>query len=1167
MTELVRLLLEPSPLRLEAYAVGYQIAWVVALALALLAVVSAHKHLGNHRRPLLALTVLAVVVRIVSCDFHASDEQWPYITQATCIAFAEARAGYNLCSVDLFGDVHQLGTASLFALGFRLFGGYKAVAGFLVFAASVINVLLVYAVAQRAFADRKASFLAGLVMAVHPAAVFFSGATQTEAFNDTFLALGALLVLWDVDRAAAPAPSPPNWAARLASNPLSRAFFVAMAVNVRPELVALLPVLIVSSFFAARSRREVLSSAGVLTLVALPLLVPVLPGALLKAIQPTPFATQVAYAWRFVFDIYDLLLGPVGLVLLASGFVFTLRSRNARSQGRAFVWLALGVTAAYVVVQGLFEHVMRDQPHVLYHGSILWWPIVGLMVARGAELAARRKGWPWPGNVTRWLNVGAVLLFLGMLLPSKSLGYRRAFLNPQVLSHAALAKAIPAGSHVIPVTRGLFVDGGVAAALFSHGGYTVHSPNIRGGFDPDLVCRDACPSLVEPLKRGRHVRLIERCDEDPSRRRYPKVLETCGITAGNVNIAGGFCVVEVTSTCRAPVEPPPEESRPKTAGGVSSACPYNISPETAQRVFEATKATSPADGCKLKTVETKGWYTEVQLAGPDGEHLRARIVPVGCQREGLSGDEFTLLPAGPLRVACPKTHAVLVELVGESKIGKAVEPSALPARVAPPLPLLPRLAIGAAVALLAFAALTAIQRRKTPRDRAKSSRPFPVSNVYLALCLGGVAAFVAYVLPSVAAKACLQPMDLAWLADGLTNPLRGFGSVRPLAVTEARLLFELVGVHPGHWVWLLAGLHLINAGLLVWLSKAIGLVRPYPWIAGLLFFASPALTGAFGVEYLLEAATVSAWLLLCATYLARVHSASRRDWTKWLVVELSAVVLGVGNKESFVIYPLMLIGLELAVRPGANQEDPRSRLMSSLRRLAPHAVMFPVAALIAIPQVLSSGHKTPVSLSPAVVVQKLSDLVGASAGAGLAAWIPVSIAGAAIVGLAIGMSMTRPRQASPVRAGTLLMLTMSLPMLVLPGRLFPGYLLHMWPGAVIAAVALLQQSRSAMPRFLIVSWMLTVLFASPVVTLPQPCFITDAVLDELNSVNARCGAKPPTWNVSPELFEAAELEFRAVDPARPSSEVTEIVTTTFADFFRLWCRNTEAEVHVPDAKP
>ncbi len=151
-----------------------------------------------------------MVVRIVSCDFHASDEQWPYITQATCIAFAEARSAYNLCSVDLFGDVHQLGTASLFALGFRLFGGYKAVAGLLVFAASVINVLLVYAVAQRAFGDRKASFLAGLVMAVHPAAVFFSGATQTEVFNDTFLALGALLVLWDVDRAAAPAPSPPQ---------------------------------------------------------------------------------------------------------------------------------------------------------------------------------------------------------------------------------------------------------------------------------------------------------------------------------------------------------------------------------------------------------------------------------------------------------------------------------------------------------------------------------------------------------------------------------------------------------------------------------------------------------------------------------------------------------------------------------------------------------------------------------------------------------------------------------------------------------------------------------------------------------------------------------------------------------------------------------------------
>jgi Dolichyl-phosphate-mannose-protein mannosyltransferase len=1167
MTELVRLLLEPSPLRLEAYAVGYQIAWIVALALALLAVVSVRRHIGNHRRALLALTVLAVVVRIVSCDFHASDEQWPYITQATCIAFAEARSAYNLCSVDLFGDVHQLGTASLFALGFRLFGGYKAVAGLLVFAASVINVLLVYAVAQRAFGDRKASFLAGLVMAVHPAAVFFSGATQTEVFNDTFLALGALLVLWDVDRAAAPAPSPPNWAARLASNPLSRAFFVAMAVNVRPELIALLPLLIGSSFFAACSRRDALFSAGALAFAALPLLVPVLPGAFLKASQPTPFATQVIYAGQHLLDVYRLMLGPVGLVLLAIGFVLTLRSRKTGSQCSVFAWLALGVTAVYVVVQGLFEHVMRGQPHVLYHGSILWWPIVGLVVARGAELAAHRKGWPWPGNVTRWLNVGAVLLFLGLLLPSNSFGYRPAFLNPQILRHASLVEAIPAGSHVIPVTRGLFVDGGVASALFSHGGYTVHAPNIRSGFDPDLVCRDACPSLVEPLKRGRPVRLVERCEEDPSRRRYPKVLETCGIETGNVSIVGGFCVVEVTSTCRAPVEPAPERSRPKTARGVSSACPYNISPETAQRVFEATKATSPLDGCTLKTVETKAWYTEVQLAGHDGEHLSARIVPVGCQREGLSGDEFTLLPAGPLRVSCPKTHAVLVDLVGESKIGKAVEPSSLTAPVAPPLPLLPRLAIGAAAALLAFAALTAVRRRRSSQNSAKCTRQLPVSNVYLAVCLGGVAAFISYVVPSVAAKACLQPMDFAWLVNGLTHPLRGFGSVRPLAVTEARLLFELVGVHPGHWVWALAGLHLVNAGLLVWLSKAVGLVRPYPWIAGMLFFASPALTGALGVEYLLEAATVSAWLLLCGSYLARAHAASRRDWTTWLVVELSAVVLGVGNKESFVIYPLVLLGLELAVRPGGNQTDLRSRLVSSLRRLAPHAIMFPVAALIAVPQVLSSGHKTPVSLSPGVVVQKLSDLVGASAGAGVAVWIPVSIAGAAIVGLAIGMSVTRPRQASAVRAGTLLMLTMSLPMLVLPDRLFPGYLLHVWPGAVIAAVALLQQSRSAIPRLLLASWMLTVLFASPVVTLPQPCLVTDAVLDELNSVDARCGAKPPTWNASPELFEAAELEFRAIDPARPSSEVTEIVTTTFADFFRLWCKNPDAEMHVPDAKP
>ena len=240
--------------RLALFARLFQLEWIVAMALAAVALAAARGGLWRHRALLVGLAAAVLSIRLALVDFHEDGAQLPYVVQSTCIAFPEAHESYNLCSYRLMGDHKRLGLSALLALGFQVFGGYKAVASSIVLGLSVLNALLLYALTLRALRCRWTALAAGLLYAVHPMAIHFAAATETESPADTFLLLGALLLIWDLERGVAP---PQGLARRLAASAPVRALFVAVAFNTRIELLLFLPL-----FLASALRRRGLAAAG-----------------------------------------------------------------------------------------------------------------------------------------------------------------------------------------------------------------------------------------------------------------------------------------------------------------------------------------------------------------------------------------------------------------------------------------------------------------------------------------------------------------------------------------------------------------------------------------------------------------------------------------------------------------------------------------------------------------------------------------------------------------------------------------------------------------------------------------------------------------------------------------------------------------------------------------
>lgn len=525
----------PAP---AAVAGLLQVEWVLALGLALLALWRARDAIRRTAVALSLLACMALAARLLFADFWAGDEQLPYVTQAACIAFAEIRSTYNLCAVRAFGDLHQLGTASLFALGFRIFGGYKVVAGSIGIGLSVLNTLLLFAVAQVAFGRRSVAFGAGMLLALNPWAIHFAAATQTETLNDTMLLLGVLLVLWDARRGSAP---PISLATRIAASPLFRAFFVGMAVAVRPELALLVPLF--ASLWLGRSLGRYRGARKALDFALLAVLfgVPGWLGVLVKAHDAVPPGVQLRLLGLYLIDLSRVMLpsAAAAVLVLVAPLCVVWSTEDIRQRARRLALLTLVVGAVYAAAQGLFAHVARQQPHVLYHGTVLWWPALAWLCVSVCERAARRF---CPRLPTRFAR-GAALVALAALplgIPARPARSLWVFRDPLLARPHELATHVAHGSGIL-VLGAVLASGEIAAVLAEdQRDCVIYDPPLWDAYvEDDRVCPGLMHAAATMVAEGRPLMLVAVVAGAAA------LAERCGLALGPRRVVAAYDMYDV----------------------------------------------------------------------------------------------------------------------------------------------------------------------------------------------------------------------------------------------------------------------------------------------------------------------------------------------------------------------------------------------------------------------------------------------------------------------------------------------------------------------------------------------------------------------------------------------------------------------------------------------
>lgn len=482
-----------DPRLLTAIATTIQVGWIVAILLAIYGAFVFRQSARAHAAPLLCACLLALVARLVFGDFHSVGEGLPYITQATCIAWPEARDGYDLCAYRLLGDIHSLGTGALFALGFHLFGAYKATAGAIILAVSVANTALVYALTQRAFACRRTAFTAAALHALYPASIRMGTMTQSEVLHDTFLLLFALLIHWDFERPRAPVEGAHR---ALVASALFRAFFVAMAAAVRPEPTAWLPLLLVSGMRKAPDRKRAVLHAGLMLAFGALMISPTLAGTTGK-MQSFNTATEgIIRVGLFALDVEQRLLGPVGVATLLLGFALGFhRKWQMPPPGRALIIGTSLLSLMYVIGPCIYAHTKPHQIHLLYHCSALWWPVMGAAIVAISRFVPRGRHTSGRDGLGRALT-GGLLASVILFSPQTETPFSLSFLNAQVALHRALRDAIPPRSLVITVGA-KFRSSEVAALLFERGWHEVIDMTVYG-WDPP-----ACDQVQAAFERAR----------------------------------------------------------------------------------------------------------------------------------------------------------------------------------------------------------------------------------------------------------------------------------------------------------------------------------------------------------------------------------------------------------------------------------------------------------------------------------------------------------------------------------------------------------------------------------------------------------------------------------------------------------------------------------------
>lgn len=425
-----------------------------------------------------------------------------------------------------------------------------------------------------------------------------------------------------------------------------------------------------------------------------------------------------------------------------------------------------------------------------------------------------------------------------------------------------------------------------------------------------------------------------------------------------------------------------------------------------------------------------------------------------------------------------------------------------------------------AVATLGFVALLVVGRALRGRRETGLLRPGDLS---LCLALAGTVAFVAFVVPTFAREAFFVGVDVDWIASGIRRSL--IVEDRIAAVREVAALYRLgADLDPARWAWAVLIMHFLNGALLFALARRLEVSARQAAVVALGFVANPAMVTSLAPSYVCEVGLLSAYLGVCIAYLERARAHTPRRALAWLFVEVLLFLIGCGNKESFLVYPALLVALEATVlyrEPAA--EGPWAH---PVRRLAPHLVLFALGSVVLVPvMVRSNGSLSSLSLNPLDLLEQLLHLAGAAAAP------PIFQVNRWWAGMAVllfaALWTFRARGGSTVAVfGLAFFVVTSLPMLPLGMRLFPGYLYQPWAGLALCLLGAADRARAG-ERALVTVWMAGLLVSTPAVrTWPVGDYYAPVIEAVRALPQATCREPTPTWHIPAALFET----FTSGDP-------------------------------------
>ena len=433
-------------------------------------------------------------------------------------------------------------------------------------------------------------------------------------------------------------------------------------------------------------------------------------------------------------------------------------------------------------------------------------------------------------------------------------------------------------------------------------------------------------------------------------------------------------------------------------------------------------------------------------------------------------------------------------------------------------------------------------------------------DVLLGLAVAGAARFVAEVVPTFAREAYFVGVDVDWIDAAVRQSL--VLADRVVAVREVAALYYLgAGLDPARWAWSVLALHLLNGALLFALARQLSLGARAAAVVAAGFVANPAMVTSLAPSYVCEVRLLTGYLGVCVAYLARARARTPRVAAAWLGVEVCLFFVGCGNKESFLVYPALLVALE-----GTALRRPLPGAARPWSRLWPHLALCLLGAVALVPfMAREAGYLVGPAFRFTTPVDQLQQIAEASLAPtlfGVARW-----SGLAALALVV-LRAVRARAEPPAVFGLAFFLVAALPMLSFERRLFPGYLYPPWAGLALCLLSVAAGEARTAERALVAVWLASLLVSDPAVrTWPQGEYYPPALAALRALPPDACLAPTPTWSVPPAVLE----QFVTGDPrlggGRPGEPRTEPAAAErqLRVLFRIHCEGREVAVVLPDA--